>query len=189
MSRMPEKNQRSAAQPEDALRIVTAAPSDLDAFRDIDDDAAALFAGHGLQLDLAPEHPFAVSEVERWRRAAKLGRAFIALEASTAVGFASLDLLDGQPYLDELAVRMTAMRRGVGSRLMARAYDWARAVDGSALWLTTYAHLPFNQPYYERHGFLVVPESALGPDIRHRLEEQRRYLPLPQQRVAMRRAV
>jgi N-acetylglutamate synthase-like GNAT family acetyltransferase len=95
--------------------------------------------------------------------------------------------LDGEPYLDQLAVRIAAMRQGLGRDLLARSADWGRAVGGSALWLTTYAHLSFNQPYYERHGFAVIAESACGAGIRHHLDEQRRNLPLPDQRVAMRR--
>jgi N-acetylglutamate synthase-like GNAT family acetyltransferase len=81
------------------------------------------------------------------------------------------------------------MRRGIGRRLLEHAAVTARATGGSALWLTTYDQLPFNRPYYERHGYVLVPESACGPDIRHHLEEQRRYLPEPARRVAMRRAL
>jgi hypothetical protein len=74
-----------------------------------------------------------------------------------------------------------------GGRLLAHAVDGARAMGGAAIWLTTYAHLPFNRPYYLRHGYEVVPEAACGADVRHHLDEQRRYLPEPASRVAMRR--
>jgi hypothetical protein len=63
--------------------------------------------------------------------------------------------------------------------------DWAA---GEALWLTTYAHVPWNRAFYERFGFAVVPESSCGGDILEILTEQRRWLPAPEQRVAMRRA-
>jgi hypothetical protein len=53
--------------------------------------------------------------------------------------------------------------------------------------LTTYDDVPFNRPYYERHGYAVVPEIACGPGVQHHLDEQRRHLPGPAQRVAMRR--
>jgi len=73
--------------------------------------------------------------------------------------------------------------------LLTHAAAWASAAGSSALWLTTYAHLPFNRRYYERHGYRVVPEAEWGPEIRHHLSEQRRYLPAPKERVAMRRVV
>jgi len=62
--------------------------------------------------------------------------------------------------------------------------EWAGA---EPLWLTTYAHVPWNAPFYERHGFVAVPESACAPALLAALEEQRRFLPAPQQRIAMRR--
>jgi GNAT superfamily N-acetyltransferase len=168
--------------------IRPAVPSDIDALRDIDDDATALYEECGLAIVLGQGHVFVRAELARWSRSIELGRAFVAVDpADTAVGFATLDVVDGQPYLDQLAVRVAAMRRGIGGRLLARAVDWGRAAGGSALWLTTYAHVPFNRPYYERHGHVVVPEEACGPGIRHHIEEQRRYLPAPAERVAMRR--
>lgn len=168
-------------------QIRSALPADVDLIRLIDDDASTLFAEHGVAIELAPDHPFARTEVARWLASAEQGRAFFALDdAGRPVGFAALDWLDGQPYLDQLSVRRRAMRRGVGARLLQHAEDWARSLAARELWLTTYAHLPFNRPYYERRGYVVMPEEACGPGIVHHLQEQRRHLPAPQQRVAMR---
>jgi GNAT superfamily N-acetyltransferase len=168
--------------------IRPAVPSDIDVLCDIDDDATALYEECGLSTALEQDHVFVRAELARWSRSIELERAFIAVDPpDMALGFAALDVVDGEPYLDQLAVRVAAMRRGIGSRLLARAVDWSRAAGGSALWLTTYAHVPFNRPYYERHGYVVVPEEACGPGILHHIEEQRRYLPAPDERVAMRR--
>lgn len=163
-------------------------PSELDVMASIDEDASALFVAHGITLNVSPEHELVLAERERWRRAAQLGRAFLAVDAEGAsLGFTALDVVDGEPYLDQLAVRVSAMRRGVGASLLAHASAWAKAEGAAALWLTTYSHLPFNRPYYERHGYVVVPELQCGPGILHHLAEQRRLLPAPRQRVAMRR--
>jgi GNAT superfamily N-acetyltransferase len=168
-------------------QIRPALSTDVELIRLIDDDATSLFAEHGLAIELAPDHPFARAELARWLASAEQGRAFFALdEAGQPVGFAALDWLDGHPYLDQLSVRRAAMRRGVGGRLLQHVRDWARGAGASELWLTTYAHLPFNRPYYERRGYVVVPEEACGPGIVHHLHEQRLHLPAPAQRVAMR---
>lgn len=168
--------------------IRTALPSELDTFRAIDEEASSLFAAHGIELDLSPEHEFARAEQARWLRAAEGERVFVVVDAAEAsLGFAALDIVDGEPYLEQLAVRATAMRRGIGAALLAHAAAWAKAQAARGLWLTTYSHLPFNRPYYERHGYLVVPEEDCGPGILHHLAEQRRYLPAPAERVAMRR--
>jgi GNAT superfamily N-acetyltransferase len=169
------------------ITIRTALPSDIDALHAIDGDASKLFAAHGLHIDLAPDHPFVLSEVARWLRAIELGRAFLALdESGMGVGFAAVDILDGEPYLDQLAVRVAAMRRGIGGRLLAHSADWGRAAGGSFIWLTTYDHVPFNRPYYEQRGYVVVPDAACGPGILHHLDEQRQHLPDAVHRVAMR---
>jgi GNAT superfamily N-acetyltransferase len=176
--------------PSSGFTVRPAPRSEIDVLRAIDDDAATLYAEHGIPIELTPEHPFLRDELARWTRSAQLGRAFLAVDpAGNGVGFAVLDLVDGEPYLDQLSVRVAAMRRGVGGTLLTRAADWARASGASALWLTTYGHLPFNRPYYERHGYVVMPEFACGPGIRHHLDEERRYLPAPTQRVAMRRSI
>jgi len=154
----------------------------------LDDDASKLFAEHGLPIELSADHAFARAELARWQRCAQLGQAFLAVdESGEALGFAALDVVDGAPYLEQLDVRRAAMRRGIGARLLAHSADWARSVGGEELWLTTYGHLPFNRPYYERHGYELVPEALCGPGIRAHLDEQRKYLPAPEQRVAMRR--
>ncbi|HEY3254247.1 MAG TPA: GNAT family N-acetyltransferase [Polyangiaceae bacterium] len=168
--------------------ILPASAGEIDVLRAIDDDASALYAAHGIPITLLPEHPFSRAELARWRRSAELGRAFVARDPSgNSLGFAALELVDGEPYLDQLSVRVSAMRRGIGGRLLAHSAAWARAAGGGALWLTTYDHLPFNRPYYEQRGYVVVPDSACSVGIRHQLDEQRCYLPAPGQRVAMRR--
>jgi RNA polymerase sigma-70 factor (ECF subfamily) len=170
--------------------IRPALPSEMATLRDIDDDAGALYAIHGLPLDLPPDHVFLRDEGARWLRCAEGGRAFVAVDPSgAALGFAALGFADGEPYLEQLSVRVAAMRRGIGKRLLGHVADAARTLGGSAVWLTTYAQLSFNRPYYERHGYTLVPETACGPELRHHLDEQRRYLPEPAQRVAMRRAL
>jgi GNAT superfamily N-acetyltransferase len=166
-----------------------AAPHEIDALVAVDDDAAMLYAEHGLVLELAEDDGFVLAERQRWLASAERGQVFVVEQAGRLVGFASLDRVDGQPYLDQLSVRLAAMRQGIGTALIERAVRWAREQGGSQLWLTTYAHLAFNRPYYERQGFVVVSEAECGPGVRRHLEDERRALPRPSQRVAMRRAI
>jgi GNAT superfamily N-acetyltransferase len=176
--------------PPPAVTIRPAAPGEIDLLCDIDDDAARLYALSGLEVNLTNDDAFIVAERARWLEAARRGEAYLAVDGDgLGVGFAALGTVDGQPYLDQLSVRLAAMRRGIGRLLLGRALDRARHDGGSALWLTTWDHLPYNRPFYERHGFAVVPEAQCGPDVRYHLAEERRWLPAPERRVAMRRAV
>jgi GNAT superfamily N-acetyltransferase len=167
--------------------IEVAAPADIRQAIEIDDEACLLYAEAGLVFSLTDDHPFAVSERRRWESDAAAGRLFFARDASGArVGFAALDRFDGAAYLDQLSVRRAAMRRGAGRFLLRHALDWARAAGESSIWLTTYGHLPWNRPFYESEGFTVVPEAEAGPGVRRDLDAQRRALPAPGERVAMR---
>lgn len=149
----------------------------------IDDDASALYAEAGMPVLLAPDHPFVLAEQRRWSSATRAGQVMLALDGSgEAVGFAVLGTVDGRPYLDQLAVRVAAMGIGIGRTLLDHA---KRASVGGELWLTTYAHLRFNRPFYERAGFSVVAESACAPELREILRSQRMALPCPEQRIAM----
>jgi GNAT superfamily N-acetyltransferase len=170
-----------------SVSLRRATPAETELLRAIDDDACALYSAYGLAIALPADHPFARDELARWQHSAELGRVWLAVDAAgRGVGFAALDRIGEVLYLDQLSVRMSAMRKGVGRRLLAESLAWARAEGGQALWLTTYAHLPFNRPYYERAGFLAVPEDECSAGILHHLVEQRRYLPMPEQRIVMR---
>ncbi len=156
----------------------------------IDEDAAELYAQSGIPLVLAADHPFSVAERALWTSSLEQGFCHIAVDGSgNPVGFAALAELDGTAYLDQLSVRLSAMRRGVGSRLLEAAIGWARARQHPSLTLTTYSHLPFNRPFYERRGFAILAGADVTPGLAHHLDEQRRHLPLPEQRIAMRRAL
>lgn len=170
--------------------IRVGARADIDILCAIDSDAASLFELAGFDLNLPSDHEFAVAERNRWLRCLAAGTALLALDArGVAIGFAAAGILDGQPYLDQLSVRTVCMRRGVGSALLRAIEDLTRHNGGRDLWLTTYGHLTWNRPFYERAGFVIVPERECGPEVLRELAYQRRWLPSPEQRVIMRKDI
>lgn len=163
------------------LRIARA--DELQALVEIDDQASELYLQAAITLALGKDHPFVVGESVRWADAIDNKLAHVAVDAhDRPIGFLTLRLVDGEPYLDQLAVHPSHMQHGVGTALLQQAISWSAK---RPLWLTTYSHLSWNRPYYERHGFVVVPESGCGSELRSILEEQRAVLPHPANRVAM----
>ena len=69
--------------------------------------------------------------------------------------------------------------------LLARACQWAVEQRAHELWLTTYAHLPWNAPFYRGRGFVAVPESRCGPQLMALIVQQKHALPLADQRIVM----
>jgi GNAT superfamily N-acetyltransferase len=172
--------------PRFSIRVGSAA--ELDTLVEIDNDASALFLQAGLDLELPADHPFFTAERGRWMRSLASGATLVA-EASTGMvlGFAASGTRDGQPYLEQLSVRTHFMRIGIGTALLNATEATVQAAGGRALWLTTYGHLSWNRPFYERAGFAVVPEAQCGPEMLAESMYERRWLPMPQERVIMRK--
>ena len=165
----------------------TGIPADLAALREVDDDASLLFERAGLELDLPKDHEFVVAERERWQRCLDAGTTILATDGHRrVVGFVAVCLMDTEPFLAQLSVRLEYTRRGIGGALLHAAIDSLTA-GHAALWLTTYDHLPWNLPWYERRGFVRIDERDCGEELRRELALERRSLPLAERRVAMRR--
>ncbi|MEP7246281.1 MAG: GNAT family N-acetyltransferase [Gammaproteobacteria bacterium] len=164
--------------------------SEIDALNDIDLDASVLFERAGLHMDFADDHEFAIAERQRWNAAVNAGTTLVAVDArDERIGFAAVGVLDGEPYLAQLSVRASCMRRGVGSALVGAAAGMLSQAGARVLWLTTYGHLPWNRSFYERRGFEMIPADGWGPEMNRQLLLERRWLPRPDERVVMRKAI
>lgn len=162
--------------------------ADIDTLCDIDRDASELFVRAGLDVELPNEHEFALAERTRWLCSLSSGSTLLAVDASgTLIGFAASGARDGEPYLDQLSVRQHAMQLGVGTALLNATEKNARVAGARSLWLTTYGHLSWNRPFYERRGFAVVAEAQLGRELLAELAYERHWLPAPEQRIVMRK--
>jgi GNAT superfamily N-acetyltransferase len=117
-------------------------------------EAAAdeLFRARGV-LDLPP----AASARERARawRLLVVGR--------PVAGFAVLERVDGDVHLEQLSVHPSAMRRGIGAALLAATVPTARGAGARRVTLLTYADVPWNAPWYARHGWRETDD--LGPEL------------------------
>ena len=153
----------------------------------IDNAAVQLYADAGLAIELADDHPFVIAEWQRWQRALEHAEMFFAWSENGPLGFYALARAGDLAYLEQLSVRPEYGRRGLGASLLESACDFCRARGDAELWLTTYAHMPWNRPFYERHGFRVVPDAQCSEVLRELLAAQRDALPDPSQRIAMMR--
>jgi GNAT superfamily N-acetyltransferase len=164
-----------AVGPRKGMDVRAAARSEFPLLGEIDERADVIFRTAGYHL---PDIPFDVND---------LGRAAAVFVAGRPpVGFVQVEVLDGLPYIVELAVVPKWMRQGIGTALLERACEWARAHDYPAITLTTYADVPWNAPYYARHGFVEITE--FGPELQaERAAEGRLGLDEVGSRIVMRR--
>ncbi|WP_325048819.1 GNAT family N-acetyltransferase [Amnibacterium setariae] len=137
-----------------------ASDRDLDRLADVEDDADRLLVEH-----LRPDE---------WDRAAN-GRAraerpgFLLVAAETddgePVGFAHVLEEDGA-HLEQLAVRRSHGRLGIGTALVRAAAAEAARRGHSRVTLRTYADVPWNAPFYARLGFVESePDTAYLRDL------------------------
>lgn len=101
-------------------------------------------------------------------------------------GVACVDRHDDVWHLAQMSVHPGAQRRGVGTAMLLDVVARASAAGAAAVTLTTFRDVPFNGPFYARHGFEPVDESLhpwLAEARQHERSEGIDVLP----RIAMRR--
>ncbi len=119
----------------------------------------------------------------------RAARGTVLIIGQPALGFAHVIELDGRHHLDALAVRPRAQRQGYGTRLLTAAYGVVADAGGDELTLTTFAHVPWNAPWYERQGFEALREPLPEPLAAIRAAERDAGLDAHGPRVVMRRRI
>ncbi|MDN5767764.1 MAG: GNAT family N-acetyltransferase [Humibacillus sp.] len=127
---------------------------------EVEADGAFALVGLAGVLSAPPPH------VEAFRAAAESSRLFVATDTrERVVGFVRLALLDGHAHVEQLSVHPAYAGHGIGAELLTVAAGWALGRGGDRLTLTTFRNVPWNGPYYERLGWVVLPAGQLGPDL------------------------
>ena len=78
------------------------------------------------------------------------------------VGFALVSLRGGTLYLDQISVHPDHGRQGLGAALLGRVVDEARTRKLRRVTLSTFRDLPWNGPFYARHGFREIKRSDMA---------------------------
>jgi GNAT superfamily N-acetyltransferase len=157
---------------------------ELEALREIERDAGRAFAAIGMS-EIAADEPPAVAELEGFRAA---GRAWVAVDTGDRpIAYLLSSVVDGCAHVDQVSVLSAHSRRGVGAALIERLAATARAERRPALTLTAFRDVPWNAPYYERLGFVIVEPPEQGPELAALVERETATIPSDAPRVAMRR--
>ncbi|MEP7000143.1 MAG: GNAT family N-acetyltransferase [bacterium] len=164
-------------------RIALARPQDLALLPHVELAAARLLDGHAPESVL--NEPTSDADfLEAQRR----GHLWVALTGDVAVGFAHVTLLESvAAHLNELDVHPSHGRRGLGTRLVMQACDWAAANGYESVTLSTFREVAWNMPFYARLGFTVISADALSPALRSIVAHEGRQGLDTDRRVVMRR--
>jgi GNAT superfamily N-acetyltransferase len=114
------------------------------------------------------------------------GHAWVALNPDEAVaGYILVHEVDGAGHIEQVSVLPAYQGQGFGRALVGRAEVWARASGFGRVTLTTFNHIPWNQPLYEHLGYRVLTDDEIGPGLRVIRQEETNHGLDPALRVAM----
>jgi 8-oxo-dGTP pyrophosphatase MutT (NUDIX family)/GNAT superfamily N-acetyltransferase len=92
------------------------------------------------------------------------GFVLVAENDGRTVGFAHVLDFDGRFHLEQLSVHPDVQRNGIGAALLTAVEEAVREAGASVLTLRTFADVPWNAPFYRRHGYAdaELPVALLG---------------------------
>jgi len=164
-------------------RVIPARPEDVRPIQSIERAAARLFPPE----DLPPAARGDCTPCELLEAARRAGLLWVAVAGEGApVGFAHARDLGDDLHLQELDVHPDHGRRGLGTALLGTVLAEAERRGYAGVSLTTFAHLPWNAPFYARHGFRPVPPEARSPGLAQAFQVDLDEGLDPARRVAMR---
>lgn len=135
----------------------------------IEQAAASMFSEADLPLHIR----YRVTDRATLVAAQREGRLWVALNANgRVVGFAHACIIDEQAHLDEMDVDPDYGRRGIGTELVRTVEQWAIDEGFDELTLVTFRHLPWNAPFYAKHGFEIVDDDEQGDEMRDLLRQE-----------------
>lgn len=140
--------------------IERADPAQVDTLCAIERKAVQLFRGH----PAAPVYAAMPVPPEQLLHAIERGRVWVARSgADDPVGFIWLDDSSGGDVVDlvEFDVLPEYGRRGIGAALLEHACAWAGAAGYRRMDLGTLADVPWNAPFYAKHGFTVADKNGV----------------------------
>jgi GNAT superfamily N-acetyltransferase len=157
---------------------------ELEALRRIERDAGRGFAAIGM-AEIANDEPLSVMELEAFRAD---GRAWVAVDAQDRpIAYLLSSIVDGCAHIEQVSVALAHARQGLGAALIEHLAATARAEDRPALTLTTFRDVPWNAPYYQRLGFVIVEPADQEPELAALFSRESVTIPSNAPRVAMRR--
>jgi GNAT superfamily N-acetyltransferase len=141
-------------------QVRAAARSELPLLDDLATRADQVFHAAGYEL---PDVPLDEAALARAKAVFVAGR--------PPIGFVQVDEVDGLAHISELGVVPRWMKQGIGTALLERACEWARAHHYPAVTLITYADVPWNGRYYAARGFIEIePTPGLAALRAHEAE-------------------
>ena len=144
------------------MHIRAARMTELPALQAIERAAGLMFCDIGMP-EIAQYDPWPLPVMMARQEADRLW--VVAGDDDAPVAYLIADLVDGCLQIEQVTVDPGSARRGLGRALLDHAASRAAADGLPAVTLTTFAHVPWNAPYYVRCGFRVFDGAEITPGL------------------------
>ena len=158
--------------------IRLAQSSDIDYLPAIEKAAAQPYLAYLPQLGLTPNQLQDIVSADFLYQALHQHHLWVAVwlaRQPTVVGFIVVDRLPKGYFIIELDVLPAYGRRGIGSSLIQQVMQSARFKGLATVTLTTFRHVPWTIPFYQRLGFEIVVPEDYTPNIRAIVDHEERH--------------
>ena len=135
---------------------------DAQAFHEVEEDAAQLLANEP-SLEGVPVPPSRTPD--EYRTMIGQRHCLTAASGGRVVGFAAARRIGKEVHLHELSVASAFQRKRIGATLLSALKIDCKNAGVRALTLLTYRDIPWNAPFYERHGFVVIEDLDAYPRL------------------------
>ena len=119
------------------------------------------------------------------RRLIRKGHSLVAEADGRIVGFLSTEPFRRELHIREFSVHPDHQGQGIGAVLLRAVAIDARNSGFSAITLTTFADVPWNGPFYARHGFETVTDLDAHPRLNAAIEQEVQHGLPRERRIAM----
>jgi GNAT superfamily N-acetyltransferase len=134
-----------------------ALPEDVPSIRIVEYEAAQRFVSVGL-TGIAAARPMDAPFVLKKVRAHEV---IVAQCEGACVGFVLFAMLRARIYVEALDVVPQHAGRRIGAALLDQVDTRAREISATHVELSTFRHVPWNAPYYQRLGFSILDDDEL----------------------------
>ena len=152
-----------------ASKIRPGTTSDLIACQEIERAAGKIFSDWDMD-EIAHDEPLSLTELGTY---CDEQRIWVAVDGQDLpIAYIILDIVDNRAHIEQVSVHTDHGGKRIGQSLIKQAVSWAREQHMDAVTLTTFRDIPWNAPYYERCGFIVIADENVLPGLREvRLSE------------------
>ena len=141
--------------------IRPAVGEDASVLRDVEVASGQLFRDVGM-AEIADDEPM---WLDAWSR--YVASTWVYEVDGVVAGFVMCEALGDALHVEQLSVSPAFGRRGIGSALVRHVFALA---GDRPVTLTTFRHVPWNMPFYERLGFVECVDPS--PALLARFEEE-----------------